>query len=217
MIATVEAVTLDPESTLVAGIRARAGEAYRALLQQYGQRMRMVARRFLHSDEDSADAVQDALLSAYQSIDTFVGGSRLWTWLCRILINVCLTKLRYRSRRPAVSLEDAYASFEGTDGFALPACTRTEPVHLQASRAEIRERVRGCIAQLPERYRQVLVLRDIEELDTQETAQRLHLSPGAVKTRLHRARHSLRVLLAPLVEAAEPGQAAPGTASKAIL
>src|ERR1700757_293048 len=80
----------DPERELVSGIRAGAGEAYRTLLQQYGQRMRMVARRFLHSDEDSADAVQDALLSAYQSIDTFVGSSRLWTWLCRILINVCL-------------------------------------------------------------------------------------------------------------------------------
>jgi RNA polymerase sigma-70 factor (ECF subfamily) len=181
--------------------RVRAGDvrAFEALVRQHGGRMLALARRFLRIEEDSADAVQDAFLSAFRSLDGFEGNSALGTWLHRIVVNVCLMKLRARSRRREVPIDDLLPSFDESGRHCRPIRPWEDHALTRLSRAETRARVRACIERLPELYREVLVLRGIEELDTEQTAQHLGINPGAVKTRLHRARQALRTLLEPVV------------------
>jgi RNA polymerase sigma-70 factor (ECF subfamily) len=181
--------------------RVRAGDerACEALVRQHGGRMLSVARRFLRTEEDSADAVQDAFLAAFRSLDGFEGNSALGTWLHRIVVNVCLMKLRARSRSREVRIDDLLPSFDDTGHHNSPVRAWENSALAHLTRAEIRTQVRSSIDQLPEAYREVLLLRDIEEFDTAQTAEQLGIAPGAVKTRLHRARMALRTLLEPLI------------------
>jgi RNA polymerase sigma-70 factor, ECF subfamily len=181
--------------------RVRAGDerACEALVRQHSGRMLAVARRFLRTEEDSADAVQDAFFSAFRSLDSFAGNAALGTWLHRIVVNVCLMRLRARSRSREVRIDDLLPSFDASGHHCLPVPAWEEHVLARLSRAETRAHVRACIDQLPDAYREVLLLRDIEELDTEQTAQQLGIHSGAVRTRLHRARQALRTLLEPVV------------------
>ena len=181
--------------------RIRAGDerACEALVRHHGRRMLAVARRFLRTEEDSADAVQDAFLSAFRSLESFEGNSALGTWLHRIVVNVCLMRLRARSRSREVRIDDLLPTFDETGHHSHPVRPWEDDALARLTRAETRAHVRACIDRLPDPYREVLVLRDIEELDTEQTAQQLGINPGAVKTRLHRARQALRSLLEPLV------------------
>ena len=181
--------------------RVRAGEerACETLVRQHCGRMLVVARRFLRSEEDSADAVQDAFLSAFRSLEGFERNSALGTWLHRIVVNVCLMRLRARSRSREVRIDDWLPTFDETGHHSHPVRPWEDDALARLTRAETRAHVRACIDRLPDPYREVLVLRDIEELDTEQTAQQLGINPGAVKTRLHRARQALRTLLEPLV------------------
>jgi len=154
-----------------------------------------VARRFLRDEEDAKDAVQEAFLQAFQALHGFEGGAQLGTWLHRIAVNACLMKLRTRRRQPEESLEPLLPQFDEDGHHAVhPADWRATPEQL-LQRDETRAYVRECIDALPESYRTVLLLRDIEELDTAETARLLELSENVVKVRLHRARQALRTLL----------------------
>ncbi len=159
--------------------------------------MLAVARRFLPVEDDARDAVQDAFLSAFRSIDRFQGQSRLSTWLHRIVVNASLMKIRSRSRRPEALIDDLLPGFLEDGHLAAPAVVWETPADDSIARRELRELVLTNIHQLPESYRNVLLLRDIEEFDTQETAELVGISPNAVKTRLHRARLALRGLLEP--------------------
>jgi RNA polymerase sigma-70 factor (ECF subfamily) len=158
-----------------------------------------VARRFLRTEEDSADAVQDAFLSAFRSLEGFAGNSALGTWLHRIVVNVCLMRLRARSRSREVRIDHLLPTFDETGHHSQPVRAWEDDALARLTRAETRAYVRACIDRLPDPYREVLVLRDIEELDTEQTAQHLGINVGAVKTRLHRARQALRTLLEPVV------------------
>jgi RNA polymerase sigma-70 factor (ECF subfamily) len=184
---------------LLERIRAGDEQACEALVRQHGGRMLAVARRFLRTEEDSADAVQDAFLSAFRSLEGFERNSALGTWLHRIVVNVCLMRLRARSRSREVRIDDLLPTFDATGHHSHPVRPWEDDALARLTRAETRAQVRACIDRLPDRYREVLVLRDIEELDTEEAAQQLGINPGAVKTRLHRARQALRSLLEPLV------------------
>jgi len=185
------------ETELLSGLRAGDEAAYERLVRTYAGRLLAVARRFLPSEDDARDALQDAFLSAFRAIDSFQEGARVSTWLHRIVINAALMKLRSRRRRPEDSIDDLLPTFieDGHRENAGPAWKETTESALQ--RQETRALVRQCIDRLPESYRMVLLLRDIEELDTEETAQLLETSPNAVKIRLHRARQALRTLLDP--------------------
>src|SRR5262249_35415979 len=108
------------EEQFLASLRRGDEQAYAVLVRQYGGRMLAVARRFLRREEDSADAVQDALVSAFRSLDSFAGNSQLWTWLHRVVVNACLMKLRSRSRHPTVSLNDLLPTFDETGHHARP-------------------------------------------------------------------------------------------------
>jgi RNA polymerase sigma-70 factor, ECF subfamily len=179
--------------------RARSGDAHAcdSLFRQHSGRMLVVASRLLQSGEDAADAVQEAFLSAFRSLDHFAGNSAFDTWLHQIVVNVCLLKLRSESGRRAVSLDDLVRMFGEDVCHRRRGPSGEERADAILARAETMARVRDCIERLAEPFRSVIVLRDIQELDTEQTARHLGISEAAVKTRLHRARRALRSLLEP--------------------
>jgi RNA polymerase sigma-70 factor (ECF subfamily) len=179
--------------------RLRGGDeaAFEELVRSHGQRMFAVARRIVATDEDARDVVQDAFLSAFRSLHRFEGGSRLSTWLHRITVNAALMKLRTRRRKPEESIEPLLPAFSDEGHFVERFASWDTPVDQALEKAETRRVVRGLIDELPDAYRTVLLLRDIEGLSTEETATALSVTPAAVKVRLHRARQALRTRLAP--------------------
>jgi RNA polymerase sigma-70 factor (ECF subfamily) len=189
------AVTFASDEQLLAGLRADDPAAFAALVREHGGMVLSVARRIVHNEVDAQDAVQEAFLSAFRALPSFDGQSKLSTWLYRIAVNSALMRVRTRSRRPECLIDDLQPQF-GADGHqAQPAATWPEPPPDSLERDEAQTAVREAIAQLPEIYRNVILLRDIEEHDTEETAAALGVSPSVVKTRLHRARLALRALL----------------------
>ena len=186
--------TID-EASLVAKLRAGDERAYEALVRLYSGRLMTIARRFLPQEHDAADAVQDAFIAAFKSVQSFEENARLWTWLYRITVNACLMKIRSSKRGRTVSIEECLPTFDETGHHTRHPRQWAEDAHDVACRAELREQVRECIHKLPEAYRTVLLLRDIEQKDTEETAQLLGCTTTNVKTRLHRARQALRTLL----------------------
>ena len=192
------------EAALLEGLRAGDGKAYEQLVRTHTPRMLAVARRLLRGADDAEDAVQEAFLSAFRSLDGFAGEARLGTWLHRITVNAALMKLRSRRRKPEASLEDLQPRFLEDGQHEMMPRRWKDADRVLASR-ELRGQVREAIEKLPDTYRNVLLLRDIEELDTAETAEALGVSQNAVKTRLHRARVALREVLDPsLREEATP-------------
>jgi RNA polymerase sigma-70 factor (ECF subfamily) len=183
------------DDSLVARLRAGDDKAFEELVRAYGGRMLSVARRLLRDPDDAQDAVQDAFLSAFRSLEKFEGSSRLSTWLHRIVVNAALMKLRTRRRKPETSIEDLLPHFLEDGHQANPAVAWKLPADQAVERVQLGQLVRRSIDKLPETYRTVLVLRDVEDLDTVETAEFLGIAPNAVKTRLHRARQALRTLL----------------------
>jgi RNA polymerase sigma-70 factor (ECF subfamily) len=183
------------EEQLVAGLRAGDDLAYEQMVRVFGGRMLAVARRIVRNDEDAQDAVQTAYLSAFRAITTFEGGCRLSTWLHRIVVNAALMKLRRDRRRPEESIEELLPRFQ-EDGHHVEQFSPSDlPADVQLERAEMRAMTRECIAELPEGYRTVLLMRDIEDLSTNEVAAALGITANAAKIRLHRARQALTTLL----------------------
>lgn len=185
------------EAELVARLRAGNDDAYATLVKQQAGRMLAVARRMLGSEEDAQDVVQEAFLSAFKAIDRFEGTSRLSTWLHRIVVNAALMKIRSSKRRPETPIEELLPTFLEDGHLAVMPAEWKKTAQDVLESKETRAMVRGLIDELPELYRNVLLLRDIEGLDTKETADLLEVSPNAVKIRLHRARLALRTLLDP--------------------
>jgi RNA polymerase sigma-70 factor, ECF subfamily len=125
--------------------RLRAGDepACEALVRRHGGRMLAVARRFLGTDEDSADAVQDAFLSAFRSLEGFERNSALGTWLHRSVVNVCLLRLRARSRRREVRIDDLLPTFDETGHHSHPVRPWEDAALARLTRAETRAHVRA--------------------------------------------------------------------------
>jgi len=196
-LALAAAETPAPWSGLIGRLRAGDEAAYEELVRAYGGRLLAVARRFLPSEDDARDALQDAFLNAFRSIDRFEGNAKLSTWLHRIVVNACLMKLRTRRRKPETSIEELLPNWQEDGHAERPASAWRADALESLQRTELRSLVMEKIQLLPDGYRNVLMLRDIEDLDTEETARAMEISPGAVKTRLHRARQALRELLEP--------------------
>lgn len=194
-------VEFGDEAQLIALIRDGDQDACERFVTTHINAMLAVARRFLRCEQEAADAVQDAFVSAFRSIHEFAGGSKLSTWLHRIVVNACLMKLRSARSRPTRSIESLLPSFDDTGHHVQRVSPWRESPFERLDASEMREQVRASIDELPESYRTVLLLRDIEELDTEETAERLGISVAAVKVRLHRARQALRTLLEPVFRA----------------
>lgn len=185
------------EAAMLARLRAKDEAAFDELVDAAAGRMLSVARKMMSTEADAEDAVQDAFLSAFKSLDRFDGRSKLTTWLHQITVNACLMKLRSKRRRPEKSMDALLPEFVA-DGHQKEPQKRW---HTEGSggieQDEVRALVRSRIEELPEQYRVVLVLRDVEGLDTEETAAVLGVTLDTVRTRLHRARQALKTLLDP--------------------
>ena len=183
------------EAQLITRLRAGNGDAFEDLVRVYGGRLLSVARRFVRNDSDAQDIVQAAYLSAFRSLAQFEGNCQISTWLHRIVVNQALMKLRTQRRKPEESIEALLPAFQDDGHHVEQFSDWTAPADVLLQRQQTRATVRACIEQLPANYRDVLMLRDIEELPTQDVAQMLNMTPTAVKVRLHRARQALATLL----------------------
>jgi RNA polymerase sigma-70 factor (ECF subfamily) len=190
----------DNDASLVAQLQQGDEDAFDSLVRQYVPRFLATARGILRNEEDARDAVQEAMLAVFQKVDSFQGHAAFSSWLHRILINSALMKLRVRNRtqeQPIGELLPAYLE----DGHRQnPGPAWHAPDHTPDNFAltqEMKRLVHDKISQLPEDHRSVILLRDIEELDTQAVSELLCVSLGTVKMRLHRARQALRELLNP--------------------
>jgi RNA polymerase sigma-70 factor (ECF subfamily) len=183
------------DAWILPSLRAGDQQAYDLLVRANTARMLAVARRLLFSEEDARDAVQEAFLLAFRALPQFAGRCCLSTWLHRIVVNAALMKLRFRRRHPEEWIEEIPSDCP-SDGMGLATHGSVdEPEDAKLERTELRQLVHRCILRLPQRFRTVLVLRDIQELSTEEACRVLRLSPAAIKTRLHRARKALQELL----------------------
>jgi RNA polymerase sigma-70 factor (ECF subfamily) len=187
------AFVLPPEdAALAAALRAGDSGAYERLVRANAPRLLAVARRMLRNEEDARDVVQDAFLSAFRHIESFDGNSRLSSWLHKIGVNAALMKLRSKRRRPEESIEDLLPKFLADGNHEHEPSPWALGGESALASAEVRKAVRRAIDELPDLYRDVLLLRDIEELSTEEAANALGITIPALKTRLHRARLALR-------------------------
>jgi RNA polymerase sigma-70 factor (ECF subfamily) len=186
---------IDSEETrLIAGLRAGDDDSFEVAVRRYGGRMLAAAQRIVQNESDARDAVQDAFLSVFRSIRNFAGDAALSTWLHRIVVNAALMQIRSRRRRCEESIEQLLPRFDENGDWAEEAGAAAQVDDLQEGRERL-ALVRQCLDKLPDRYRTVLMLRDIEDLDTAQTARMLGATPTAVKVRLHRARQALKTLI----------------------
>jgi RNA polymerase sigma-70 factor (ECF subfamily) len=179
------------ESRLVEDLRRGDPGAFSALVDEYGGRLYSFATRMCRSHEDAKDILQETLLAAARSVAGFRGEGKLSTWLFRIAANACRKMHRRGKFEPYHHLSlDEFLPSGGEAVASLSSEDETPETAL--SRTDLREALEDGIARLPRPYRAVLILRDLEGLSTQETAEALGLTPVAVKVRLHRARLFLR-------------------------
>ena len=183
------------ERALVDALRAGSEAAFETMVRAYGGRLLAVARRITRNEEDARDVVQCAYVSAFRALNQFEGSCRLSTWLHRITVNTALMRLRSSRRKPEESIETLLPSFQEDGHHVQQFSDWAAPADQLLERTQTRAIVRTCIQQLPDNYREVLILRDIEELSTLEVAEQLSMTPTAVKVRLHRARQALSTLL----------------------
>lgn len=184
-----------PDAQLVELARNGDGGAFRIIMQRHNRRLYRVARSIVRSDSEAEDIVQEAYLHAFASLGSFRAESSLATWLTRITLNEALGRLR--RQRPTVDL--ATLDLDETDAqriipFPHMAAVAPDPERTVAQR-EIRRMIEHAIDDLPEAFRVVFVLREIEELSVEETAAFLGVNAATVKTRLHRGRRLLRQAL----------------------
>lgn len=177
--------------------RLRAGDeaAFTELVERNTGRLLAVATRLLRNEQDAHDAVQDAFLMAFKGLASFNGTAKLSTWLHRIAVNAALMRLRRRKHRSEQSIDELLPRFDEDGHWAEPPGQLAAASDELLATRETRVAVRRCIDRLPDAYRTVLLMRDIEDLDTGEVAELLAITPNAVKIRLHRARQALRTLI----------------------
>jgi RNA polymerase sigma-70 factor (ECF subfamily) len=176
---------------------ARTGEAavFRTIMQRHNRRLYRVARGVLGDDADAEDVVQETYVRAFEHLAHFRGESSLGTWLTRIAINEALG--RRRKRRPSVDIANVDMLDEQGEVRVLifPGIRAAGNPETDASRAEVRRLLERAVDELPEPFRIVFVMREIEQMSVEETASQLEIRPETVKTRLHRARRLLREAL----------------------
>jgi RNA polymerase sigma-70 factor (ECF subfamily) len=192
------AISIDDEAALVDRVKAGDQVACAKLVSLFGPQMMTVARRFMRCDDDCNDAVQDAFISAFNALDRFEGGARLSTWLHRITVNSCRMKLRIDSSRKETSIEELLPLFDKRGCRARCPVVMDDP-STDVEAHETRSLILQAVDKLPCADRAVLMMRDIEEMDTAATAARLQTSEHNVKRRLRRARQSLCARLEPIM------------------
>ena len=186
------------EIELAERCRARDREAVRAVITANNQRLFRTAWSILKDRGEAEEAVQSAYVSAFASLDTFEGRSSLSTWLTRIVLNEALGRVRAQKRRRD-QLEGAGVAMMDDYREALMRGSEARPPDVALAREQMRLLLEQAVAALPETFRTVFVLREVEGLSGEETAEVLDLPVATVKTRLHRARRKLQQILAPQI------------------
>jgi RNA polymerase sigma-70 factor (ECF subfamily) len=190
---------------LAADIARRDAGAVRLVIRRNNQRLFRAAWQILHNREDAEDAVQSAYLKAFAAIRSFAGRSSLSTWLTRIVINNALAHARSAKRRRSLLEESEVPVLDDYREMLMRGSISVSPEHAVA-RGQIRQIVEEAIERLPAPFRTVFVLRQIEELEVGEVAERLGIPAATVKTRHLRARRRLRRLLGPSLRGALSGK-----------
>ncbi len=188
------------EAELISRIIAGERELFYDLIKPYERAAFMTALSVLKCEADAEEIVQEAVLKAYRALGSFRGESKFSTWLIKITLNEARMKLRRSKAGAEVSLQDLT---DESDGDYTPAIlTDWREIPSQAlERKELREALQRAVNELPQTYREVLVLRDIREMNIAETAQLLGISTSSVKVRLFRARLLMQKILAPQLQA----------------
>ena len=178
------------ELSLVQKSRAGDDRAFSDLVRRYERKIFRLAKHITQSDEDAEDVLQETFLKAYEHLDEFQGNSKFYTWIVRIAVNESLMKLRKRKTDRTVSLDESIDTGEET--VVREIAVWEDNPEQRYSQDELRDILEKAIDSLRPAFRTVFVLRDVEELSTEETAAALSLSIPAVKSRLLRARLQLR-------------------------
>jgi RNA polymerase sigma-70 factor (ECF subfamily) len=191
------------DEELIERARKKDFAAFETLLGRYEDKVFRLAFRFVRNESDAKEILQDTFLSIWRKLDTFKGDSQFSSWVYRVTANAALMRLRSQRRHPQISTEDLPAGFldgytEGPGGGHLPSpgenWAKRPDDQLQSD--ELRQHIQAAVDKLPELYRTVFLLRDVEGMSTEETAELLAISVPTVKTRLHRARIALRESIA---------------------
>jgi RNA polymerase sigma-70 factor (ECF subfamily) len=178
------------ETTLVAQSREGDTAAFGELVRRYEGKIFRLAQHVTQNREDAEDVLQETFMKAYEHLDQFQGNSKFYTWIVRIAVNQALMKLRRRKTDKSVSLDETIDT--GEDTMVREIAAWDEDPEQRFSRDELGGILDTAVQSLDPPYRSVFVLRDIDELSTEETADALGLSVPAVKSRLLRARLQLR-------------------------
>jgi RNA polymerase sigma factor (sigma-70 family) len=182
-----------PEADLVAKAKAGDREAFRAIMTRCNQRLFRIARAVVRDEAEAEDVLQEAYVRAFAAIAGFRGEAGIATWLTRIVLNEAHGRLR--RRRTMVELDELETAQTGAQVLDFPGMARSDDPEADAARAQIRRILERAVDALPEPFRLVFILRDVEGLSVEETAGHLDLKVETVKTRLHRARRRLREAL----------------------
>lgn len=178
------------EGSLISRARSGDGAAFTQLVNRYSRKVFRLAKHITQNNEDAEDVLQDTFLKAYEHLGEFQEQSKFYTWIVRIAVNESLMKLRKRRAGRIVSLDEPVDT--GEEMIAREIAVWDENPEQRYSRDEMREILTQAVESLPPIFRTVFVLRDIDELSTEETASALGISVPAVKSRLLRARLQLR-------------------------
>jgi len=178
-----------PDEEVVRRILQGETALFELIMRRYNQRLYRIARAILRDDAEAEDVMQDAYVRAYEHLAQFAGRSQFSTWLTRIAIHEALSRSQRRKRTEQFSARDSHEGIR--DGEVNVAADALNPEQ-QVSVSELRGALEVAILSIPEQYRLVLMMRDVEQLNTQETASALDLSEENVKVRLHRARAMVR-------------------------
>jgi len=193
------------EGELIARIVAGEKEAFHELIRPYERMVYLTLFSIVKNETEAEDAAQETVINAYRHLASFRGEAKFSTWLTTIAINEGRKRLRKSKGASEDSIEEQAESHEGD--YTPAPLTDWREIPLEAlERKELREALRVAVAELPDIYRQVFTLRDLEELNIEETAQALGINPGAVKVRLHRARMMLQKRLVPFLKTTAPAR-----------
>lgn len=183
-----------PDDALIALVREQHPGAFRAVMQRYNQPLYRIARAIVRDDAEAEDVVQECWMRAFSAIESFRGDSALLTWLTRIVINEARGRLR--KRRPGAEMgEVETAQRQGALLLGFPGVRVPEDPEAEAAREQARLLVERAVDRLPQAFRMVFLLRDVQEYSVEETASILGVKPETIKTRLFRARRLLRAAL----------------------
>jgi RNA polymerase sigma-70 factor (ECF subfamily) len=174
-----------PDEDVIARVMAGETELYEVIMRRYNQRLYRIARAIVRQDDEAEDVVQDAYVRAYQHLNQFLGRARFSTWLTKIAVNEALARAQKKNR---IQELEAMIGDEKESALTAPMASPEQ----QASTSEMARLLEHAVLSLPRHYRVVLMMRDIEEMSTADTAAALDLSEDNVKIRLHRARLLLR-------------------------